>query len=159
MSNQRKALGVWTKTSWLLLAGCWLLLLPGCVYRSLTIKTEPPGALVYVNDQLKGESPVTYDFMWYGWYRVTIRKEGFERIDDRKLMRAPVYLWIPLDLCLELLPFPIRDTRIWSYTLSRAPELPTPKPPIVPPAAQAPVPRPSVTTTPPQPEERDGQAR
>ena len=99
------------------------------MHRSLTIRTEPPGATVYVNDQLKGESPITYDFLWYGWHRVTLRKEGFERVDDRRLLRAPGYLWIPFDLVMELLPFPIRDTRTWSYTLSPITELPTPRPP------------------------------
>ncbi len=103
--------------------------LTGCVTRSLTIKTEPPNALVYVNDELKGPSPVTYDFLWYGWHRVMIRKEGFARLDDRKELRAPLYLWIPFDLVLELLPFPIHDQRIWPYALPPAPVIPTPEPP------------------------------
>ena len=107
-------------------ACCLLLCLTGCVTRSLTIKTEPPGALVYVNDQLKGNSPVTYDFEWYGWHRLTLRKTGYERLDDRKLLRSPIYLWIPFDLAMELLPIPIRDTRTWSYTLTPAPVMPTP---------------------------------
>ena len=105
------------------------LLLTGCVRRALTIRTQPPGALVYVNDELKGQSPVTYDFVWYGWHRITLRKDGFDRVDDRKLLRAPVYLWIPFDLAMELLPFPIHDDRTWSYTLTPAPALPTPVPP------------------------------
>ena len=106
----------------------------GCVTRSLTIKTEPPGALVYVNDELKGPSPVTYDFLWYGWHRVMIRKDGFTRVDDRKELRSPIYLWIPFDLALELLPLPIHDRRMWSYALTPAPTLPTPEPPTVAPS-------------------------
>ena len=102
---------------------------PGCVRRSLTIRTEPPGALVYVNDQLKGPSPVTYDFMWYGWHRVMLRKEGYERVEDRRLLRAPVYLWIPFDLVTELLPLPIRDARTWAYELQPTTILPVPIPP------------------------------
>ncbi len=101
----------------------------GCVTRSLTIKTEPPGALVYVNDGIKGQSPVTYDFLWYGWHRIMIRKEGFERLDDRKEIRSPIYLWIPFDFFLELMPFRIHDARTWSYLLTPAPVMPTPEPP------------------------------
>ena len=101
----------------------------GCVRRSLTIRTTPPGALVYVNDQLKGESPVSYDFEWYGWHRVMVRKEGYERVEDRKMLRSPVYLWIPFDLALELLPLTIHDDRTLDYTLSPAAVLPTPVPP------------------------------
>ena len=105
------------------------LLVTGCVRRSLTIRSEPPGALVYINDELKGEAPVTYDFLWYGWHRVTVRHEGFERLDDRKQLRAPVYFWIPFDLVMELLPVPIRDIREWSYTLTPKEALSTPMPP------------------------------
>lgn len=103
---------------WLIGSVACLVLLSGCVTRSLTIKTNPPGAMVYVNDQLKGTTPVTYDFVWYGWHRVMIRKEGFQRLDDRKRLRAPVYLWIPVDLVMELLPFRIRDERTWEYVLA-----------------------------------------
>jgi len=116
-----------------LLCGLWTvvcgLLLTGCVRRSLTIKTEPPGAAVFVNDELKGESPVTYDFTWYGWHRVTIRKEGFQRVEDRRLLRAPPYLWIPLDLAMQLVPVAVRDTRTWTYALEPMKELPAPQPP------------------------------
>ena len=117
-----------TRHPWVLAALGGLLLTAGCVRRSLTIRSEPPGALVYVNDRLIGESPVTYDFTWYGWHRVILRKEGYQRLDDRQELRAPLHLWIPFDLVMELLPFPIRDARTWSYTLapSAAPSSPTP---------------------------------
>ena len=104
-----------------LLAGCCLLAATGCVRRSLTIRTQPPGALVYVNDVLKGPSPVSYDFEWYGGYRLTLRKEGFARLDDRRVLRAPLYLWIPLDLVMELLPITIQDRQEWSYVLTPTP--------------------------------------
>jgi hypothetical protein len=100
------------------------------VRRTLTIKSDPPGALVYVNDQLKGATPLTYDFTWYGSYRVTLRKEGYDRLDDRRLLRAPVYLWIPFDLVMELLPLPVRDTKTWLYTLTPAAAPATPVPPL-----------------------------
>ena len=113
-----------------------LVVAPGCVRRSLTIRTQPPGALVYVNDQLKGASPVTYDFQWYGWHRVTLRKDGYERLEDRKLLRAPAHLWIPFDLAMELLPFPVRDTKVWEYRLIPTTTLPEPEPPVTQPAKE-----------------------
>ena len=105
------------------------LLLTGCVRRALTIRSEPPGAQVFLNNHLKGETPLTYDFEWYGWYRVTLRKEGYERLDDHKPLRSPAFLWIPLDLVFELLPVEIWDRQTWSYTLVPATPLPTPSPP------------------------------
>lgn len=108
---------------------CVALVVTGCIHRSLAIRTEPPGALVYLNDRLIGESPVSLDFEWYGWHRVMIRKSGFERIEDRKLLRAPAYLWIPFDLAMELVPLPIPDRRTWSYTLTPVSTPPAPTPP------------------------------
>ena len=101
----------------------------GCIYRTLTIKTDPPGAMAYVNDQLKGATPVTYDFEWYGWYRVMIRKDGYQRVDDRKFLWAPPWMWIPFDLVMELLPFRVKDRRTWSYTLTPQQEPAAPIPP------------------------------
>ncbi len=110
-----------SRICYLLSAMCYLLsslLSTGCVYRSLTIRTQPPGAFVYVNNKLKGQSPVTYDFQWYGGYHVMIRKEGYEQLDDHQLLRAPVHFWIPFDLVMELLPLAVRDDRTWDYTLT-----------------------------------------
>ena len=92
--------------------------------------------MVYLNDELKGQTPLTFDFLWYGSHRVILRKDGFERLEDRQTIRAPIYLWIPFDLAVELLPLPIRDARTWSYTLT---------PTITP---QSPVPPATETTTP-----------
>ncbi len=100
-----------------LLAGL-ALLSSGCIRRSLMVRTEPPGAKVYINDQLKGESPVDYDFVWYGWHHITLKKDGYERVDDKRLIRAPFYLWIPLDFAMEVLPFPVKDRHEWMYTLN-----------------------------------------
>ena len=53
-----------------------LLGLCGCVERELTINTNPSGAVVLLNDEEIGVSPVTVPFNWYGDYNVTIRKQG-----------------------------------------------------------------------------------
>lgn len=113
-----------------------LLAMTGCIRRSLTIQTHPPGAAVYVNDELKGHSPLTYDFLWYGGYRVRIHKDGYEQLDDHQWLRAPIYLWIPFDFVVELLPVSVRDDRTWSYTLTPLRKLPTP----IPPGAEHPAP-------------------
>jgi len=124
-------------------AYCLLLLFTtGCIRRALTIRSVPPGAQVFLNDHLKGETPLTYDFEWYGWYRVLLHKEGYERLDDHKFLRAPTMFWIPFDLVCELLPFRVWDRETWSYTLVPAPPPPTPSPP-------------PLTTTVPAPEEKE----
>ncbi len=101
----------------------------GCVARSLTIRTDPPDALVYVDDVYQGASPATFDFDWYGWHRVTLHKDGFQRVEDRQLLQAPPWLWIPLDLLAEMWPGTLRDDRTWVYTLSPVQAIPLPQPP------------------------------
>jgi len=75
----------------------------GCVRRSITITTEPTGALVFLNDQEIGESTVTTDFVWYGDYDVVIRKEGYETLKTHTLVPAPWYQHIPIDFFAEVL--------------------------------------------------------
>lgn len=115
------------------------LMVSGCVQRSLTIRSDPPGALVYMNDAPVGTTPVTYDFTWYGWYRLRILKDGYEQLHDHRLLRAPAYLWIPLDLAMELLPGEVRDDRTWSYTLTPLTGVPVPRRPSPLPLREQPV--------------------
>ena len=113
-------------SAWVMVLLLWS---TGCVHRSLTIKTDPPGAFVYVDDAFKGKTPVTYDFLWYGPHRVLVRKDGYERLDDRPVLKAPIYAWIPFDLIAALLPIHVKDQHEWSYELTPTPALPTPTPP------------------------------
>ena len=60
----------------LCLFGCATL--GGCVLRSLTVNSEPPGAMVYLDDELIGETPVTTTFTYYGTRKITLEKVDAE---------------------------------------------------------------------------------
>jgi hypothetical protein len=92
-----------------------LLLSAGCVRRSLTVKSDPPGALVYLNGVEVGRTPMTRDFTWYGTYDVVLRKEGFETLKTQGKVIAPWWQWVPIDLFAELLP--LHDKRELAYTM------------------------------------------
>lgn len=77
--------------------------LTGCVRRTLTITTEPPGALVFLNDREIGHSTVTTDFLWYGDYDVIIRKKGYTTLATHWNIEPPWYQIIPLDFFAEVL--------------------------------------------------------
>jgi len=119
-----------------------LLISAGCVHRQLTIRSNPPGAELLVNDKPLGVTPHSYDFMWYGWHRVTLKKAGYEQLDERALIKSPVWLWIPFDLFAELLPFPIHDRKELSYTMTPLTPLPEPSPPVLDVPAEEPPPAP-----------------
>ena len=92
----------------------------GCVERTMTINSNPPGALVYLNDQEIGRTPVTKDFLWYGNYDVQVRKEGYHTINTSEPVIAPAYEWPPFDLLAELVPWRVKVHREFSYTLRPA---------------------------------------
>src|SRR5690349_3967663 len=87
----------------------------GCVRRQLTVQTDPPGALVHLNGQEFGRTPVTRDFTWYGTYDVELRKEGYQTQKTTGKVIAPWWQWVPIDLFAELLP--LTDRRQLHYTM------------------------------------------
>ena len=90
----------------------------GCVERQLTINTQPQGALVALNDEEIGTSPVTVSFSWYGDYNVAIRKAGFETFKTHRKLKAPWYDKFPFDFFAQILnPKRIVDSYEWTFTL------------------------------------------
>jgi hypothetical protein len=96
----------------------------GCVTRSITVKTNPSNALVYIDDELIGESPVSMPFTFYGTRKVMIERKDedgvltHERTIAFEKIKAPVYEIFPLDFFSELVwPFKIKDDQVLSYNL------------------------------------------
>ena len=94
------------------------LVLAGCVRRTLSIQTEPPAALVYLNDEEVGRTPVHVPFTWYGDYDVIVRKPGYKTLRTHARIHPPWYQVPPFDLVSEaLVPFTLHDKRELAYTL------------------------------------------
>ena len=95
------------------------LLLTGCVERKLTINTEPQGALVVLNDEEIGTSPVTVSFNWYGDYWVRISKQGYETLSTHRELKAPLHDQFPFDFFAQnVYPGRIVDSYEWTFELS-----------------------------------------
>jgi hypothetical protein len=93
-------------------------LLAGCVERKLTINTEPQGALVLLNDEEIGTSPVTVSFEWYGDYWVRISKEGYETLNTHRPLKGPWYDSFPFDFFAQIVnPKRIVDSYEWTFEL------------------------------------------
>jgi hypothetical protein len=101
-------------------------LLTGCVERRFVITTNVPGAIVYdEKGQPMGATPVDREFTYYGKYRFTVVKDGFQTQVIEENVRAPWYEWVGLDFVSEnLLPFNIPDVRRFHYTLQPAQMVP-----------------------------------
>ena len=96
-----------------------ILFLGGCVERKLTINTKPQGAIVVLNDEEIGVSPVTVSFEWYGDYNVRITKEGYETLKTHRNLKAPWYDYCPFDFFAQIVsPKRIVDSYEWTFTLA-----------------------------------------
>jgi len=101
------------------------LFLVGCVERKLTINTEPQGAIVVLNDEEIGISPVTASFEWYGDYNVRISKEGFETLKTHRKLKGPWYDKFPFDFFAQLIyPGRIVNSYEWTFELAPKREIP-----------------------------------
>lgn len=97
-----------------------LLLTPtGCVRRTLTITTEPSGALLWLNDEEIGRSPASVDFLWYGDYDVVARLDGHSTLVTNHPIKAPWYQLPGMDFFAEVLyPGWIHDQRQVHFELA-----------------------------------------
>jgi len=94
--------------------GC---LATGCVRRTITITTDPSGAMVWLNDREVGRSPLDVDFDFYGTYDVRLEREGYEPQMTSGDAKSPWWDMVVLDLVAEMLPFDFHSRVEWHYSL------------------------------------------
>jgi len=95
------------------------LCLTGCVERYITIDTTPSNAIVSLNGEEIGASPVTVPFLWYGQYEVEIRRDDCQTLKTTRHAQAPIYQWPIIDFFTEcLLPIQFTDHHQWQFELA-----------------------------------------
>jgi len=91
---------------------------PGCVRRRMLIRSNPPGATVYVDNQLVGVTPCATDFTYYGTREFRFVKPGYETLTVKQPIPPPWYEWPGIDFVSEnVVPREIQDYRTISYNL------------------------------------------
>lgn len=107
---------------WIVLLSTIAIPAKGAVRRRLNVNSNPPGALVYVDNQQIGITPCSVDFTYYGTREIRLIKPGFETLTVNQPIPAPWYEYVPLDFVGEILvPTKIRDNRTVTFNL--APQL------------------------------------
>ena len=104
--------------AWKIVPAVLAVALGGCLRRDITVTSEPPGALVRLNDVVVGRTPVTVPFKWHGDYDVMLRMDGHETISTHANINVPWYEVPPLDLLSELAPWTYRDHRYLHYKMA-----------------------------------------
>ena len=80
------------------------LLLGACAAeRKLVITSDPPGALVRLDDTIVGSTPYEIAFDHYGTRRVTLYKQGYRTASRAVPIKSPWYATFPLDIISEVL--------------------------------------------------------
>ncbi len=90
------------------------------------MRTNPPGALVYVDHQLVGPSPASTSFVYYGTRHIEVVGDGYR---TEKVLRTLYPKWYqipPLDFVAESLwPWELRDQRVIDITMVPQPVVPS----------------------------------
>ncbi|HIN94374.1 MAG TPA: PEGA domain-containing protein, partial [Planctomycetes bacterium] len=71
------------------------------VRRRLTITSNPPGAVVFVDDREIGITPVSTPFTYYGTRKIQLVMEGFETLTVKRTFSPPWYQWPVVDFISE----------------------------------------------------------
>lgn len=104
---------------WSFLALAYLLLSAvGCVHRRAVIRSDPPGAQVWINDKHIGPTPCAFDFNWYGTEEITLQMDGYEVEHQLLKLKTPWYQVPPLDFVSDnLLPYRVKDQHDFYFKL------------------------------------------
>ena len=92
--------------------------LVGCVHRRMTISSNPPGALVLMEGEEVGYTPMSMDFTYYGTREITLIKDGFQTKTVMQKVKAPWYQRGPLEFATDNFAFrKINDRHEFKFDL------------------------------------------
>jgi hypothetical protein len=95
----------------------------GCassMQRRMTIRSEPPGAMVMIEGEELGYTPVSMDFTYYGTREITLVLDGYETLTVMQKVPAPWYQHTPLEFVTDnFSPVKIRDRHDFTFTMQR----------------------------------------
>lgn len=88
----------------------------------MTVRSNPPGAMAYIDKQPIGLTPVSTSFTYYGTRNFELVRDGYRPERFLRKISPPWYAIPPLDFFTETLwPFEQRDERIIDVQLTPAP--------------------------------------
>jgi hypothetical protein len=94
-----------------------IVLLVGCVQRTIRVTSEPEGARVWLNDVEVGRTPVEVSFTFYGEYDVRAEHPGYEPYSGSREAKAPLWQYPVVDLVAEAIPADFEDVVEWHVVL------------------------------------------
>ena len=90
----------------------------GCVQRRLQIRSQPEGALVSVDRQPVGNTPLSVPFTYYGSREIQLEKDGYKTIRVEQNIKPPWFEKFPLSLISNnFAGREIRDDRLFDFQM------------------------------------------
>lgn len=90
----------------------------GCVFRRMTVRSDPPGALVMVDGEEMGYTPCSFDFLYYGTREITLMMPGYETLTTLQKVPAPWYQYPGIEFLADnFSPVKITNRHEFFYTL------------------------------------------
>lgn len=83
------------------------------------VRSEPEGALVTIDRQTVGQTPVAVPFTYYGTRDIRLEKDGYDLLETKERIRAPWYDVPPFSFLTAHFSFrERRDVRNLDYRLT-----------------------------------------
>ena len=97
------------------------------MHRRLTIRSDPPGALVRLEGEDIGYTPVSIDYTYYGTREITLLKDGYETRTVMQPISAPWYQVLPFEFVSDNLALTNRNEwcrrrKCWTGPTDSAPK-------------------------------------
>ncbi|QDU79899.1 PEGA domain protein [Polystyrenella longa] len=101
--------------------GCLLVTMgSGCVFRRMTIESDPPGALAKVDGKEVGYTPCSFSFLYYGTREIQLLKDGYQTLTVMQKVQTPWYQWPGIEFLADnFSPQKITDRQTFRYTMQR----------------------------------------
>lgn len=100
----------------------------GCqsVQRRMTIRSNPPGALVLVDGREIGYTPASVDFTYYGTREITLVKDGYQTLTTLQTYEKPWYQRAGVEFVSDnFLPVTVTNRHDLCYNMRPAVNPPT----------------------------------
>ncbi|MFC1631462.1 PEGA domain-containing protein [Candidatus Omnitrophota bacterium] len=92
----------------------------GCVRRIVTIDSKPPGAEVYLDRKLIGNTPLSHEFLYYGTHHLELVKPEHTNLRTEVKLKGPFYEYLPFSFITEvLIPWQLTDQHNLSFELEQ----------------------------------------
>jgi hypothetical protein len=90
----------------------------GCVRRRMMVRSNPSGAMVYLDNEEVGKTPISTNFQHYGTREFRLVKEGYETKVVNVPVSRPWYQWPGIDFISEvLIPGEITDRHEYTFDM------------------------------------------